>query len=156
MVVVCTIIAFALAVPAQMWMHHYLEKPKHLSDMQCITVSCCLLVALGALTWALMGVAWSVHKNNLDRTRAWSVAASWALWASITSSLAMLMAWSGSAPSPQGTKIALSVTTQLLFVFFIGASGEAAMSLIIQNQKQKSASGFTPRAASLPDWVTAL
>jgi len=47
-----------------------------------------------------------------------------------------------------------TVTTQLLFVFFIGASGEAAMSLIIQNQKQKSASGFTPRAASLPDWVT--
>ena len=39
--------------PKQMWMHHYLEKPKHLSDMQCITVSCCLLVALGALTWSL-------------------------------------------------------------------------------------------------------
>jgi hypothetical protein len=47
-----------------------------------------------------------------------------------------------------------AVTTQLLFVFFIGASGEAAMSMVVQDQKQKATSGFSPRPASLPDWVT--
>ena len=51
----------------------------------------------------------------------------------------------------QGKKIALSVTIQLLFVFFLGACGETVMSLVVQKQKQQT--GSAPQAASLPDWV---
>ena len=154
MIALVAVTGLGIAVPGQMWFHHYLAHPRSMSDAQCLVVSGVLLISLAALTWAMMGVAWAMHKGAPPRVRAWTVAGTWALWAAITSSLAMLMAWSGSFPSPQGRQIALSVTIQLLFVFFVGACGETAVSLILQKKEEKA--GCTPRAASLPDWVTAL
>jgi hypothetical protein len=142
MLVALSLLGLCIAVAGQMWMRHYLLHPQHLSDVECVVISSLLLLALAALTWALMGVAWSARKGSPDRVRAWAVVGSWALWGVMTSSLAMLMAWSGSSPSPQGKTIALSVTTQILFVFFLGACGETAMALHIQ--KQKHPSGTTP------------
>jgi len=138
MLVALSLLGLCIAVAGQMWMRHYLLHPQHLSDVECVVISSLLLLALAALTWALMGVAWSARKGSPDRVRAWAVVGSWALWGVMTSSLAMLMAWSGSSPSPQGKTIALSVTTQILFVFFLGACGETAMALHIQRQKHPS------------------
>lgn len=138
------------ALPGQVVFDAYLRAPAQLEDTLSMILSAFLLTFLAALTWALSAVFWAIQKGVPERGRGWAVVGSAALWGAMVGAMAMLMAWSGSRPSPHGSAVASSVTWQYLLLFCCAAGGEVWLS--ISEQKR---SGIA-RAASLPEWVMAL
>mmetsp|Transcript_42395 Transcript_42395/g.98648 ORF Transcript_42395/g.98648 Transcript_42395/m.98648 type:complete len:152 (+) Transcript_42395:3-458(+) len=103
----------------------YFASPGKLGDILCLVLSAIAILAGAAVAGCCVRVILARRKGEHARCRVWSVLGSGVLWCSVTSSLTMIMAWSGFAPSPEGKSVCVAVTWQLLAVFMGGALMEA-------------------------------